>query len=307
MSEGRIEVTMPRALTKSLGRMDETLIGLKTSFRSLYEILEQSGRVLERQTQVIERVPDMLQTLQQTMQQQFELAVLRQIESLVLQQQAAILADERRLSSLQTFLDRKNSELKVEQTRIHNRYEKLLTQIAEDNLERRERLDAHAYALLEDVYPQQIEAAFSSRSLPSFKYLAAHATECAAVRSNALLDSLLHADEDAAVVESRAEAFEDRLRLLTHPLEPGSYEIPAFQVVLDHCRNGRRRTELRFGRNADLRGAESGLRGGADSSLELVDYAALRSRLVERGILHEHVIDALFPDSSRVPMASTRS
>ncbi len=295
MSEGRIEVTMPRELTRSMSKMDETLQGLKRSFKELYKILHENGNLLTQQTKVIERLPVMVETFQEAVQQQFEIAVLRQLESLVLQQQATLLADEQRVRALQEFLDQKSSDLEKQQSRIRERYQELLGQIAQDNRERRRRLDSHAYELLEEVYTKQIEGTFSRRSLPTFEYLSAHATECAVHRSRVLLEGLQEAELAAGEVEGLAGTFDESLGRLAHEVEPGTYEAPAYVIETTNHEGGDPRTEVRF----------CGTRRDPESppTFEMmpglprmsIDLGKLRRRLVERGVLHPDVIESLLP------------
>jgi len=228
-------------------RTDQGIDALQASFKNLYSLLHEQFQVIIRQLQSLEELPDLFGHLEEAIQVQFRISVLRQFEAQVMAHQAAIVANEHRIQALKEFLEKKRIQFEADTQRIKERYDNLLSQVAENNKSRRAMLDSHAYSLLEQVFPSQVQSKITNISLPSYNYLAAHASESAVARTAALLDAFKSVEETIGeFLARRYMATSDIENWIDAERKEGYYAIPAWVVEIEDTETGKKRVEIRF-------------------------------------------------------------
>lgn len=240
-----VTVNFPKEMKVDAPKTDETIDALKASFEKLFEQLHNNIKVLVKQIgQLQEDIPLAIQGLEELISYQFRLSFLKQFEAYIINHKAQILTDEKRIIALRNFLEKKQKQFEKEHKSIQERYVKLLSQVSKNNMDRRRKLDSHAYSLLERVFPEQIQERFSNISLPSYNYLSAHATESAIVRTSSILEAFKEAQRAIEhFVHLRDEAYEKIDDLISRDIEPGWYSFPVRFAEVENRDNGERRIE----------------------------------------------------------------
>ncbi len=226
-------------------KMDHTIHALQISFENLYRILHEKLEKISGQLVTIEKVPGMLKQLQETMVGQFELAFLRAFEAQIVSQMSGVLANENRIKALGTFLNEKHAQLETNCQRVAGRYDQLLDKLAENNKERRKKLDSHAYELLERIYPHQVQPAFDQVVQPFYSFLSAHAVDASRARTNALGEAFARLCDDVREFQAeRDRTYETIGKWLIKDWAEGAYELRVRVVETEDIATGRRSVEI---------------------------------------------------------------
>jgi len=291
-------VKFPKKMDVRDKELDQTIQSLKRSFIELFGILNSNTKVLVEQTGALKHLPEMVDDLKDVMRTQFELSFLHQLQAVIHSKQADILTDQCRIDALQRFLEDKKRQLAEDHERIQERYNKLFQEVADNNLERRRQLDSHAYELVEKKWPEEVQAKFSHVSLPSFYYLAAHASECAQARTDALLESLKRTGVTIEQFLEGVQATKEQLeRLMAHDRSPGVYHLPVRLLELEDEATGERRVKVVL---SDLCGEiESDLLSRLEATVETLPSVPLSSSDVDA------LIGAL--ENERIPTTAARA
>jgi|GEM_PF-1469018 len=227
-------------------RADQGIKALEHSFGQLYNLLHEQFRSVIGRLEYLEKLPDLFQGLEKTIQAEFETSFLHQFEAQILAHQGRVLGNRSRIEAYENLVQRKKDQLKQELERVRERYRELLRTVAENNEKRRRSLDNHAYELIEQVYPSEIQERFSNISLPAYEYLAAHASESALVRNQAFMD-VLHGLRDSVsrFLEQYRDAKAELRSWLNEDLAPGRYVLGLYLAEVENQETGERRFEIR--------------------------------------------------------------
>jgi len=244
----------PERMTVDSPKTDQQLDALKISFENLYGLLQDNFNILIRQSKALDEMPALFQNLEQVIQNQFEMGFLRQFEVTIMSHQAEILAEQSRIEALQGFLNGKQAQLEESLANLQKRYGELLGQVSDNNQERRHKLDSHAYDLLEQVYPGLIQERFSNISLPSYSYLAAHASECAQARTAGLMEGFKAAEQAVrAFLEDGQDFYAGLQNMISTDVRPGHYRLKVYAIEVEDRETGERSLRFRIaGQEEDL-------------------------------------------------------
>jgi len=276
---------------KHAQQADQTIKALEKSVTSLLDQLHEEFQEAIQCLKHLQRLPDHFKDLEEAIQRQFETSFTRQFESQVIDRQGKVIVHQSRIEALERYLTTRQRQLSEQLERVQERYSRLLSEVAENNTARRKAMDSHAYALLEEVYPDQVQARFSHISLPLYPYLG---------RSAALLNAF-EALEQAVVeyLDDYRRAVEEAASLVHASLPVGRYVLDVYAVEIEDMETGRRRLELRVGDDAaELPAAlyerlESTVRGLAGRReiphLGEEDRQKLAAFLADRGVCAEEV------------------
>ena len=246
--ERPVRVEFPSEMKVYSPKTDQQLDGIKKSFLALFDFLEKNFNTMINQTGVLKEMPAMFSHLEKVIQNQFEMSFLQQFEATIMSHHAEALSDETKIEALQSFLEKTREHLEESLNSVRERYKKLLTQVAENNSNRRQELDNHAYALLQEVYPSQIQDRFSNISVPAYSYLSAHAIECAQARTAGLINAFKQVRQE---VEEFLAAYRNAVSqieaMVHHDISPGSYRVSFKVVEVEDINTGKKRLVFQCG------------------------------------------------------------
>jgi hypothetical protein len=192
------------------------------------------------------QLPQMIASLQHTVASQFQQLFAHEVEVAAGSRLASMQAAERKRDAARGALAERQARLSEDRERLSRRYGELLTQIAADCEFRVRQLDSHAFDIVEQAYPRQVQRRFELDSTPAVKLLAEHADESAAARTLCLGEKL--AALEGALENARAELadFQTEVRQLATPDSPavGWYRLPCLFVELEDSATGERRVEV---------------------------------------------------------------
>lgn len=230
---------------KKTNEIDHTIHAIKISFDNLYQILHEKLEKISGQLTTLEAVPKLMGDIQKTIIGQFELAFLRAFEAQIVSQMAAIMANENRVKALGEFLNEKHLQLEANCKRVADRYDELLDRIAENNKERRRKLDSHVYDLLERIYPEHVDHAFESVAEPYHVFLADHARSTSRARTDTLGEAFARLCEEVKKFrELRDSAYERLDSLLIHDMQEGVHGLSFRVVEVQEIKSGRKSIKL---------------------------------------------------------------
>lgn len=237
--------SLVRQTNEKTDQIDHGIAAMKLSFENLYRILHSEFEKIIGQLANVERLPELFSSLEKVTAEQFKLSFLRQFEAQIVAQMSGILANQNRIQALEAFLEEKHRGLEEDCKRVAERYDALLEKLRQSNHDRRRQLDSHAYALLEAVYPRQIQPKFESLSLPCYRLLADHAMQSSRARSGAIGGALSRVQRAIADhLNRRAEALDALEKWADVARQPGRYSIPFWVVEVEDVKTGRKRLEL---------------------------------------------------------------
>jgi len=250
MSQPTVHVEFPSEMTVHSPKTDQQLDAMMGSFTTLIRFLQNNFEVLLRHTNAIEQLPTLIKEFERVVHEQFELALAQQFEVKVATHQAEIMADESRLQAVRGSLEQVKLALQEGSQKIQQRYEKLLNQIAEDNLNRRQDLDGHAYELLQATFPDRVQKKFSQISLPAYYYLAAHTQDCYQARTEGLLEAFKAAFQSIEHFLARHQQEVEHLKQLAQAensgFAAGTYRLRGWFAEVENLETGEKKLEIRF-------------------------------------------------------------
>lgn len=241
-----IKVEIPQNIQVRSPETDQHIDAVRTAFESFGRQLDQTtGRIvtsLERLTQL----PQMIAHLQQTVASQFHQLFAHEVEIAAGGRLAAMQAADSKRAAARDALSERQARLGEEREGLESRYGELLAQIAADCEFRVRQLDSHAFEIVEQAYPKQVQRRFELDSTPAVKLLAEHADESAVARTLCLGEKLSALDGAIAVARMELAGFQAEVARLATPDGPpvGWYRLPCLFVELEDSVSGERRLEV---------------------------------------------------------------
>jgi hypothetical protein len=196
---------------------------------------------------VVTFIPDLLKELKQTIVNQFTNLLTGQVESDVINRQANIKVLNKKIDSTQKHIREKEVNLDKTIARVNTRYSNLSEQLNKEHETFLRKLDSHAYELVENIYPNQIQARFSYDSLPGIDFLSQHAMVSVTDRSVCLEKGFNDALKEVSGFMEKRNLFHSDLKTYEcRKLEEGEYELPFCFIEFENRNTGETKLECWF-------------------------------------------------------------
>lgn len=196
---------------------------------------------------VVTFIPDLLKELKQTIVYQFTNLLTGQVESDVINRQANIKVLNKKIDSTQKHIREKEVNLDKTIDRVNVRYSNLSEQLNKEHETFLRKLDSHAYELVENIYPNQIQARFSYDSLPGIDFLTQHAMVSVTDRTVCLEKGFTDALKEVTGFMEKQNLFHSDLQTYEcKTLEVGEYELPFCFIEFENRNTGETKLECWF-------------------------------------------------------------
>jgi hypothetical protein len=298
-----IKVEFPDRMRVDAPETDQAIDALKAAFTSFSKQLEFTTGKMLTSLESLTQLPQMIANLQGTVATQFHELFVHEVKVAAAGRLATMQAAEKKRQAAQESLARRESRLGEERELLSGRYGKLLGQVAGDCESRIRQLDSHAFDIVEQAYPKQVQQRFELDSTPAVKLLAEHADESAAARTLCLgekLESMATAVVGARTEIADFEAEAGRLASRGGPAV-GWHRLSCTFLELEDAVTGERRFEvlLAGGESLESLGPEistrlrqqlrAGTGGGAARTLAADDLGRLAETMAASGATPEDV------------------
>ena len=190
---GPVEVRIPDKLKVETPGTDKRIDALSKVFQAFSKMLRESVRKMVDSLEVLKELPALLRDFQGMVAQQFTNLFTHQMEAQVHTRQANLLAASKKREVINSLYEEKVDQLPVDRERITRRYRQLLEKVGELVQSQIQKLDSHAFRLVDKAYPEHIQRRFTFESAPTYEYLAAYAEESAVARTIPLESALQNA------------------------------------------------------------------------------------------------------------------
>jgi hypothetical protein len=140
----------------------------------------------------------------------------------------------------------KFAQLQADTRRVTEKYQQLFETVASESRSRVDRMDAHAFGILDKTYPREVQERISADSGGALECLTDHAGRVAVDRARQLNQGLHKAQEAVQEFLDLRQRFYRQLESFIWPssMEPGDYEVPVFCIETRDSTNGNRQMEL---------------------------------------------------------------
>ena len=233
--------------------------------------------------QVLPELPGILEDFKNRLVDQFRIHFSGQVAVQMKAREVNIKVAERKHHFLEGQVDRRWAIKRQQTERIETRFNNLAEQIAHEHSSFLRQLDQHVYQIVDEIFPEQIQAKFSFISQPFWYELARRAALSSVARSHCLnegYEDTRHAVE--RFLQARQSVYE-QVGALDSGLQPGYYEIPYWYAVVEDLETGEQSAQLAF-----PKGFEPG--DAADSTGDA------RLRDVATELLHSGIFPTLPPE-----------
>lgn len=233
-------------------KLDERIEALTNAFNELNDSLQKYFAEISDGLGAVKKLPTMMGQLQETVSGQFSNLFEHHMKAEFASRRASIEAASAEAEELEAFMERKQEALETDTDRVRRRYLDLLEDLAQETERRVRSLDSHAFRIVEDVYPQQVQERFSRLSVPAVERIAEEAERSANDRNLELEERWQQAERSiqeylqetrkwSTTVRSRitddeedAEARSLRLRLLAVEVEGTEDQEPTLELAVLH-------------------------------------------------------------------------
>ncbi len=197
--------------------------------------------------QVLPSLPGVLRDLQERLVEQFRINFSGQVAIEMKAREANVMMAERKSAFLEEQVNRKNGLLTEYSERINSRYSRISDETAKEHESFLTQLDSHAYRIVEDIYPNQIEAKFSAGPDVALSHLVRHAMEASVARAACLAESRDETSEIMAEFLAERQAAYGEVDEMTSGLQEGRFEIPYHYAIFEDHETGEEILEIVFG------------------------------------------------------------
>lgn len=167
----------------NFGRLDNRIQALTKAFNELNESLQKYFAEVTDGLGAVKELPEMMGQLQETVSGQFSNLFEHHMKAEFASRKASIEAASTEAEELEAFMERKQKSLETDTDRVRRRYVDLLDDLAKETERRVRSLDSHAFRIVEEIYPEQVQDRFSRLSVPAVRRLAEEAEEAADERN----------------------------------------------------------------------------------------------------------------------------
>jgi len=238
-----IEVRFPKQIEVHSPEIDSIRVTSSKISNWLHNDLK---NIIEPLT-VVRFIPDLIKELKLTIVNQFTNLLMGQVEADVINRQANIKVLNKKIDSTQAHIIQKEESLNKTIDRVTNRYSNLSDQLNTEHETFLRKLDSHAYDIIEQVYPQQIQDKFSYDSIPGINFLSDHAMVSVSDRNICFEQGLNDALRVVSnFIDNREQLYNDLIDFECHILDEGTYELPWCFIELENNKTGETKLECWF-------------------------------------------------------------
>lgn len=200
--------------------------------------LHNDFREVIKPLQVLPEIPGILSDFQEKMVEQLGNQIVAQIMAQMKIRQANIQVAESKAEFLEGRVERERTLLDQQRESVNARYGDMLERSAGEHSSFLSQLDGHAFQIVDDIYPNQINEKVVSQSHPFWAQLATHAFESAFARSLALKDGCDEAERPMSEFLRDSQIAFAEIEALDSGIEEGEYEIPYWYGVFENENTG---------------------------------------------------------------------
>jgi hypothetical protein len=247
------QIQFPDEIKVRAPETDHAISGLSSAFASLSHMLQDSFKEIASSLRALRQLPEMLTTFQQTMVREFSQLYVSEIENQIFCRHANLHVAEQKLQASTNLEKAKLEQLQPDSHRLAERYQQLLENVGGECLSRVNRMDSHAFQILDKIYPKEVQERFSSESSEALRYLTEHAGLAAVNRSEQLNKGLMEAQSALQDFLSQRHQFYGQLDAFLRPMDmkPGCYEVPVLYLEIRDTTTGIRQIEVMMLDNND--------------------------------------------------------
>ncbi len=207
---------------------------------------EDFKRIIEP-LQVLPQIPRLLSEFQTKMVGQFSELFKSQIESLIIAHQANIRVLSKKIELIKSHISKREKQLTEAKKRIIERHKNIRERLIKQHEQYLINLDSHAYKLIEETYPKEIQEKFSYALIPTHNYIFAHTTEAALARYE-LIQEKFNSTKDAIqlFLDERTDFYSDLSKIASNSLNAGTYGLPFYFVEVEDTETGEKFTDIYF-------------------------------------------------------------
>ncbi len=202
---------------------------------------------IARPLQVLPSLPGVLKDLQERLVEQFRINFSGQVAIEMKAREANVIMAERKSQFLEEQINRKNGLLAEYSERINSRYSRISDETAKEHESFLTQIDSHAYRIVEEIYPDQIQAKFSDRPDVTLSHLVTHAMEASVARAACLAESRDETSDIMAEFLAERQASYGEIDGMVSGLQEGSFEIPYHYAIFEDHETGEEILEIVFG------------------------------------------------------------
>lgn len=164
-------------------QLDNRIQALTEAFNELNGSLQKYFSEVTDGLGAVKQLPDMMEDLQKTVSGQFSNLFEHHMKAEFASRKASIEAASTEAEELEAFMERKQESLESDTDRVRRRYLNLLDDLADETERRIRSLDSHAFRIVEETYPEQVQDRFSHLSVPAVRRLGQEAERSADARN----------------------------------------------------------------------------------------------------------------------------
>jgi hypothetical protein len=241
-----VKIDFPSEMKVSSPKTDEAIEALKAVFESFSHQLQHTTGGMLTSLEALSHLPRMIEGVESTVVTQFKELFSHEVRVAAASRLAAMRAAERKRAAALRSRAERESRVGEERELLSARYEKLLGQVSADCESRVRQMDSHAFDIVEQAYPKQVQQRFELDSTPAVRLLAEHAEESAAARTVCLGEKLEPLAAAIRAARSDLAEFEATAELLSSPDGPavGWHSLSCYFLELEDEATGSRRVEL---------------------------------------------------------------
>jgi len=203
--------------------------------------------------QVLPSIPEDLRDLKERLVEQFRLLFRGEIAAEMKSREANIRVAKQKSSITEQHIENKRSRLVDEVDRVQSQAQKRLERVARDHQVDLRNLDSHAYKIVDEIYPKQIQLKFSEASTPFWGAVAEHASESVVSRTACLDEGFEAAKESIECFLEEREAFKRTFQKLTATglKDDATYALPFWFALIKDESTGETTIEIAWDNEGD--------------------------------------------------------
>lgn len=200
-----------------------------------------------RPLQVLPEIPKYFYELKTLIVDQFSRLFTNQMAAEMKSREANVRVANEKTKFVEEHIEKKKEELDESKSRVQARFESHAESISEDHEAEIERLDSHAYKILDEIYPKEIQERLSYDSPVFWDAMAEHSSNAAAARSACLQEGNDQAASSVSSFLDKREAFYEELQDAScREAGEGVHQLPYWLVELEDTESGEHEVEVLF-------------------------------------------------------------
>jgi hypothetical protein len=252
----------------NIGKINDPAIdSIKKTAKRISNWLHEDLKKIIEPIQVLPELTEDIGDFKKRVIEQFGELFAGQVAVEMKAREANIRVAESKAQLVEQHVERKKRQLQEAQERVTERYTRLAEAVAEDHEADLRRLDSHAYRIVENVYPEEIQAKFSHLQPAFWRALAARSVMAVNARSSCLQDGFeASADALARFQHERRRFYQELERHAAGVPSEGRYGLDYWFVQVEDTETGDVRIEVAF--EWDLNGTPSPLDPSQEAELK---------------------------------------